>query len=70
MERILLVDDHQQFLFAGRALLMTQRRVFDVDTAADAQKALDGIRQHTNDVVVSDIRMPGLSGLQLGYFKT
>jgi two-component system C4-dicarboxylate transport response regulator DctD len=52
-------------LFAGRELLMTQRRVFHVETAADAEEALSAIRQRDYDVVVSDIRMPGLNGLQL-----
>jgi two-component system sensor histidine kinase/response regulator len=65
MERILLVDDDETFLFAGRELLMAQRRALQVDTAGDAETALQAIRQHDYDVVVSDLRMPGLNGLQL-----
>ncbi len=65
MERILLVDDDERFLLAGRELLMAQRRAFHVDTAADAEAALTAIRQQNYDVVVSDIRMPGLNGIDL-----
>ena len=65
MERILLVDDDAAFLFAGRELLMAQSRAFHVDTAEDAEAALSAIRQQDYDVVVSDIRMPGLNGIQL-----
>ena len=65
MERILLVDDDPPFLFAGRELLMAQRRPCHVDTAADAEAALTAIRQQDYDVVVSDLRMPGLNGIQL-----
>jgi DNA-binding NtrC family response regulator len=36
-----------------------------VDTAKDAEAALSAIRQQDYDVVVSNIRMPGLNGIQL-----
>jgi DNA-binding NtrC family response regulator len=65
MERILLADDDKDFLFAGRELLMAQRQSLHVDTAADANEALSAIRQHDYNVVVSDIRMPGLTGMEL-----
>ena len=65
MERILLVDDDAAFVLAGRELLLRQRRAFHVDTASDAEGALSAIRQQNYDVVVSDIRMPGLNGIQL-----
>lgn len=65
MGRLLLVDDNQTFLYAGRELLTRQRASFIVDTASDAELALFAIRQHEYDVVVSDIRLPGLDGLAL-----
>jgi FixJ family two-component response regulator len=65
MAHILIVDDNETFLYAARELLMRQRRGFLVDTAADAEQALLAIRRLNYDVVVSDIRLPGLQGLEL-----
>jgi CheY-like chemotaxis protein len=65
MAHILIVDDNETFLYAARELIMRQRRGFLVDTAADAEQALLAIRRHNYDVVVSDIRLPGLQGLEL-----
>lgn len=65
MAYILLVDDHKAFLYAARELIMRQRRGFLVDTAADAEEALSAIRRQNYDAVVSDIRLPGLQGLEL-----
>ena len=65
MAHILIVDDNETFLYAARELIMRQRRGFLVTTAADAEEALLAIRQQNYDVVVSDIRLPGLQGLEL-----
>jgi DNA-binding NtrC family response regulator len=65
MARILIVDDNRIFLYAARELIMRQRRGFFVETAADAEEALLAIRRQNYDVVVSDIRLPGLQGLEL-----
>jgi DNA-binding NtrC family response regulator len=63
--RILLVDDSANFLMAGRELLLTQQSSLVIATAADAERALFMIRQHDYHVIISDIRLPGLDGLQL-----
>ena len=65
MPHILIVDDNDTFLYAARELIQRERRGFVVDTAADAEQALSAIRRHHYDVVVSDIRLPGLQGLEL-----
>lgn len=65
MARILIVDDNRTFLYAARELIVRQRRGFFVETAADAEEALSAIRRQNYDVVVSDIRLPGLQGLEL-----
>jgi len=67
MVHILLVDDNETFLYTGRELLLRQRPTFVVDTVLDAEKALFAIRTHDYDVVVSDIRLPRLDGLELLY---
>lgn len=58
--RVLLVDDEIDFLNSlSRAL---ERRSFDVTTAPNGHVALDLIGENKFDVVVLDLKMPGLSG--------
>ena len=60
---LLIVDDEE----SNRDMLSRrlQRHGFEVVMAEDGHQALDSIRQQTPDVVLLDIRMPGMSGLEL-----
>jgi DNA-binding NtrC family response regulator len=62
---ILLVDDSANFLMAGQELLRSQHPRSVIAVAADAERALFTIRQQDYHVIISDIRLPGLDGLQL-----
>src|SRR5688500_18902697 len=62
---ILLVDDSTNFLMVGRELLLSQQPSLVVAVASDAERALFMIRQQDYHVIISDIRLPGLNGLQL-----
>lgn len=61
--RLLLVDDDA----ALRALLRTTFEVVDIDVeeADSAVAALGSIRARRPDAIVLDVRMPGMSGLEL-----
>ncbi|HLV67340.1 MAG TPA: EAL domain-containing protein [Polyangiaceae bacterium] len=60
---VLLVDDDPAVLRAvSRALRM---RGFEVVTAHDGEQAVHSIRHRSFDVVLSDIGMPGMDGIQL-----
>jgi DNA-binding NtrC family response regulator len=60
MARLLIVDDEPLILKAlARAL---RRRGFDVVTALDGRHALELLEKHAPDAVISDFRMPGMSG--------
>lgn len=61
---VLLADDHELVRAGFRALLQTIAGVRVVAEADDGRKALDLVRTHRPDVVLMDIAMPGLNGLE------
>jgi len=60
---LLLVDDEIEFLAAMARTL--DRRGIDVYTACCAEEALGRLRQHPVDVLVLDVKMPGIDGEEL-----
>jgi len=60
---VLFVDDEPAVLSMVRRLL--RDLPFDILTADDAVEALTLLRRRRVDVLVSDIEMPGMSGLEL-----
>jgi EAL domain-containing protein (putative c-di-GMP-specific phosphodiesterase class I) len=62
-DRILVVDDQPEVLTVVSRIL--RKRGFTVSEAADGQAALAQLDQHAFAVVLSDINMPGMDGLQL-----
>jgi two-component system, OmpR family, response regulator len=60
--KILLVDDEADF----REIMAKffRRRKIDFSTAGDCLEALDRLGQDNFDVVIMDVRMPGLDGLE------
>jgi FixJ family two-component response regulator len=63
--RLILVDDEQELV---RTTLRRLERLFPALTVAgfgDAGSALADIRREPPDVLVTDLRMPGMSGLEL-----
>lgn len=61
--RILLVDDNEELLYS---LCRTFKNAgFTVASAPDAETALDQLPGHAPDVVLTDLRLPGRSGLDL-----
>ncbi len=63
--RLLAVDDEPPALDELAYLLRADARVSQVHTATDAVSALKALEQERVDGVFLDIRMPGLSGLEL-----
>jgi DNA-binding NtrC family response regulator len=62
-ERILIVDDEENARTALAELLREEG--YRVETAADGVKALPKLAALAPDVLVTDLRMPGLGGLEL-----
>jgi two-component system KDP operon response regulator KdpE len=61
--RILVVDDDPQIRRVLKVTLSGQG--FEVDDAKNGEAALDKLRQARFDLVLLDINMPGLSGLEV-----
>ncbi len=59
---ILLVDDEPEILFSLRGLL---RREFDLHTAQSGAEALDILRRQPIHVIMTDQRMPEMTGIEL-----
>ena len=62
---LLLVDDNQTFIAAVRQYLDRLPGVRVVDHAMDGKSALALQRQHRPALVLLDIAMPGMNGLEL-----
>ncbi len=60
--RVLLADDNADMREYLQRLLQGR---YQVTAVADGQAALDAVRAHPFDLVISDVMMPGLDGLQL-----
>jgi HD-like signal output (HDOD) protein/CheY-like chemotaxis protein len=63
--RILFVDDEAPILDGLRRLLRPMRNEWEVFTAQGGEAALELLSRQPVDVVVSDMRMPGIDGAQL-----
>ena len=63
MISVLLVDDEALMRAGLRMIVETASDMTVVGEAGDGQSALDAVARHQPDVVLMDIRMPGLDGL-------
>jgi two-component system KDP operon response regulator KdpE len=61
--RILVIDDEPQITRVLRAALTAQG--YDVRTANDPEEALEVFKEWPPDLVVTDLMMPGLSGVDV-----
>ncbi|HEV8487703.1 MAG TPA: response regulator transcription factor [Blastocatellia bacterium] len=62
-QRILIVDDEPQITRVLRRSLTTHG--YDVRTAADGESALETLGDWSPDLVVTDLSMPNMNGLEL-----
>ena len=62
--KLILVDDHPTFRMGLAALVESQPDMNVVAEAGDGQTAMEQFRQKKPDVVLMDLRMPGLGGVE------
>lgn len=63
--RVLLADDHEAILERVAKLLETECNV--IGTVTDGQQALEAVRDLKPDVLVLDISMPTLNGIETAH---
>ncbi|HEX8102227.1 MAG TPA: response regulator transcription factor [Solirubrobacteraceae bacterium] len=64
MIRVVIADDHSLVRGGFRVMLETEDDIRVVGEAADGRDAIDAVRRARPDVVVMDIRMPLLDGIE------
>jgi HD-like signal output (HDOD) protein len=65
LKQILFVDDEPLVLQGLRRMLRPMRNEWEMNFVESGAAALDFLAQHRVDVVVTDMRMPGMNGAQL-----
>lgn len=62
--RVLIADDHRLFAEALEAILAADERIDVVGRAADGQEAVDLAGELDPDIVLMDVSMPVLDGIE------
>jgi len=62
-QHILVVDDEPQITRVLRTMLATRR--YDIRIAADGEAALQVLKDWTPDLVITDLAMPNMDGIEL-----
>ncbi len=62
--RLLIVDDDARTRAALAAFLATQEDMVVIAEAADGQQAIKSVRNQVPDVILLDVRMPVMGGIE------
>jgi len=65
MKNIIFVDDERELLDSLRARLYKHRHDWNMQFAVSGEEAIDIFERQQVDLIVSDVRMPGMDGGQL-----
>ncbi|WP_166251386.1 UvrY/SirA/GacA family response regulator transcription factor [Marinobacter salicampi] len=64
MIRVLVVDDHELVRSGITRMLADNPDIEVIGQAASGEEAIDSVRDRAPDIVLMDIRMPGIGGLE------
>ncbi len=65
MKKVLFVDDDQGIINGLKRIMRSLRNEWDMRFVLDGQSALELLEKERFDVIVSDMRMPGINGAEL-----
>lgn len=63
--KVVIVDDHQMFIDGITSLLRREKHIQFVKEANNADEAFDYIKRHDVDILITDISMGDISGVEL-----
>lgn len=63
MAKILIVDDEKAIRFTLKEILEFEK--YEIDEAADGEEAYEKLKEGSYDVVLSDVKMPKMTGVEL-----
>lgn len=64
-KRVLIVDDEEDMIWSLQKNLPTDSLPVSIKTASSGEEALTVLKKHDVDLIVTDIKMPGMSGIDL-----
>ena len=65
MKKMLIVDDEETLTYSLYQSFILAKRDYEVVTAASGEEATEKLTKEQYDLVITDISMPGMSGLEL-----
>jgi DNA-binding NtrC family response regulator len=65
VKRVLFVDDEPNLLDALRRMLSPMRKQWEMEFVSSGREALRHLSETEYDVLVTDVRMPEVSGIEL-----
>ena len=63
--RILVVDDDERVLFVLHRALLAPQNGYEIVTALDGREALNKAKEVPFDLLITDLKMPGVDGITL-----
>lgn len=63
--KIMIIDDHQMFIDGIKSLLRKEENFQVISEHICAENALEQLKKEAVDIVITDISMPGMNGIEL-----
>jgi len=63
-KRIMILEDHEEMQILYKALFRREKDVEIVSQVPDADEAYEGIKELHPDLIIVDISLPGISGIE------